>query len=80
MSEFVDLELSGRSGRFVFQKDGLSAEAYVEISGSKDFDLLVWLDRMNTWSNGIKLSPQDKDMITFAFKMHAQKRGLSCHW
>ena len=48
MNEFVDLEISGRFGRFVFTRDGLPAEAYVEMSGSKSFDLLVGLEQMNT--------------------------------
>ncbi len=80
MSEFIDLEISGRCGRFVFERDGVLAEAYVEMSGSKDFDLLVDLNQMTTWSNGVKLSPQDKDMISSAFKALAEKRSLSCQW
>ena len=80
MTEFIDLEISGRCGRFVFERDGVSAEASVEMSGSKDFDLLVELDQMTTWSNGVKISLQDKDMIASAFKALAKKRSLSCQW
>jgi hypothetical protein len=80
MKSNVELKMSGRSGQLVYLIDNNSAEAYVEMSGSDKYDLLVDVDILVNWSNGDNISSQDRSLIKEAFISWANSTNTRCQW
>ena len=80
MNSRVEFEVTGRSGNLIYAEEDKYAKAYVERSGSNEFDILVYIDGMGTWSNGESISEVDLLKIRKAFKSWAQKSKYRCQW
>lgn len=80
MKSNVELKMSGRSGQLIYVIDNKSAEAYVEMSGSDKYDLLVDVNIISNWSNGENISSQDRCIIKEAFVSWANKTNTRCLW
>ena len=70
----------GRCGKLRYQKNNNYAEAYYELSGVPEFDLLVWLNDMKSWSNGNTITNEEKVIIKTAFESWARDNKLKCEW
>ncbi|WP_077343686.1 hypothetical protein [Pseudocolwellia agarivorans] len=80
MNSRVEFEVTGRSGNLIYAEEDIFAKAYVEMSGSNEFDMLVDVNGMGTWSNGESISEVDLIKIREAFKSWAQKSKYRCQW
>jgi hypothetical protein len=76
VSEFKN----GRCGELKYEGDGKHAAAYYEISGISEFDLLVWVDEMEKWSDKTTITPEEKQVILLAFKDWAKRSRVKCQW
>jgi hypothetical protein len=56
---------NGRHGTIYFVDNGKICELYYEISGVKEYDILIWFDQMNDWvlPNMEPITPIDKQKI-----------------
>lgn len=80
MKSNVELKISGRSGQLVYILDNKCAEAYVEMSGSDKYDLLIEVDLLSNWSNGENISSQERSLIKEAFITWASNKNMRCQW
>jgi len=80
MNSRVEFKVAGRSGSLTYAEENRSANAYFEMSGSNEFDILVDVDGMRTWSNGDRISAVDLVEIRKAFRAWAQKSKYRCQW
>ena len=80
MSSRVEFQVLGRSGNLIYTEGRRQAKAYVEMSGSKDFDMLVDIDGMNTWSTGEIISEIDLAKIREEFYSWSRKSKYRCQW
>ena len=71
---------NGRCGELRYQSAGKYAGAYYEISGVPEFDLLVWLAEMQSWSDGSPITPEENTTIVSAFKAWASQQRVTCQW
>jgi len=56
---------NGRQGTIYFVDNGKICELYYEISGAKEYDILIWFDHLNKWflPKVETISPIDKQKI-----------------
>ncbi len=70
----------GRCGKLQYQNKNIYAEAYYELSGVPEFDLLVWFNDMKLWSNGTTITKEEKSIIKTSFENWANDNKLKCQW
>jgi hypothetical protein len=71
---------NGRCGELRYEGYGKYAAAYYELSGVAEFDLLVWFDEMEKWSDKTTITPEEKQVIFSAFKDWAKRGKVKCQW
>jgi len=71
---------NGRCGELRYQGTGKYADAYYEISGTPEFDLLVWLPDMKSWSDGSSITPEERVIIQSAFQAWAKRQRVVHQW
>ena len=56
---------NGRQGTIYFVDQGKTCEIYYEISGVKEYDILIWFDKLNEWilPHLEAINPIDKQRI-----------------
>lgn len=76
----VELTINGRDGELKYKNGNKHISAYVELSGTPEYDLLVSNKDISKWSNGASVTGQEKERILKAFKEWASKTNTRCQW
>lgn len=71
---------NGRCGHLRYHEDHRYADAYYELSGAPEYDLLVWVNDMRTWSDGTQITKEEMATIHNAYKEWAIKHNIKCEW
>jgi hypothetical protein len=76
----VSLVRNERCGELRYSQGERHASAYYEISGVPEYDLLVWLEDMQTWSTGERITEQERADIRAAFEAWAVRSRKAVQW